>query len=112
MEVHPDRARQAIADGIEVVDGNAVDTPVLEAAGVASAEVLIIAIPEGFEGGAILERARRLNPDLRVIARAHSEAEAEHLRKLGSCDVVMGESAIASHMLAMLRQKGEVRKSV
>ena len=69
---------------------------------------MIIAIPEGFEAGAVLERARRFNPDLRVIARAHSDAEAEHLQKLGTCEVVMGESAIASHMVAMLRGRPAV----
>lgn len=102
IEDDPERARQAIGEGIEVVDGNALDDAVLEAAGLASAGVLIIAIPEGFEGGAVLERARRFNPGIRVIARAHSDAEAAHLRTLGGCEVVMGESAIASHMLAML----------
>lgn len=99
IEDDPERAREAIAQGIEVVDGNAVDDDVLEAAGVASADALILAIPEGFEAGAVLERARRFNPELRVIARAHSDAEAEHLQKLGTCEVVMGESAIAQLMV-------------
>ena len=109
IEDDPERARGAVEQGIEVVDGNAVDDEVLEAAGVDSAEVLIIAIPEGFEAGAVLERARRFNPELRVIARAHSDAEAAHLQKLGTCDVVMGESAIASHMVAMLQGDRTVR---
>ena len=103
IEDDPERARQAAAKGMEVVQGNAVDDDVLEAAGLPSAAVLIIAIPEGFEAGAVLERARRFNPELRVIARAHSDAEAEHLQRLGPCEVVLGESAIASHMLAMLQ---------
>ncbi|KRB79358.1 cation:proton antiport protein [Sphingomonas sp. Root710] len=103
IEDDAERARLAVAKGIEVVQGNAVEDDVLEAAGLPSAAVLIIAIPEGFEAGAVLERARRFNPRLRVIARAHSDAEAEHLQNLGACEVVMGESAIASHMLAMLK---------
>ncbi|KKC27730.1 YbaL family putative K(+) efflux transporter [Sphingomonas sp. SRS2] len=105
IEDDPERARNAAGQGIEVVQGNAVDDDVLEAAGLPSAAAMIIAIPEGFEAGAVLERARRFNPELRVIARAHSDAEAEHLQKLGTCEVVMGESAIASHMVAMLKGK-------
>ena len=108
IEDDPERAREAMAQGIEVVDGNAVDDAVLEAAGLPSADVLIIAIPEGYEAGAILERARRFSSDLRVIARAHSDAEAEHLQKLGTCEVVMGESAIAGAMLQLLKGKPAV----
>ena len=102
IEEDPERAAQAAGLGIEVVQGNAVDDEVLEAAGLASASVLIIAIPEGFEAGAVLERARRFKPEIRVIARTHSDAESAHLQKLGVCEVVMGESAIATQMLAML----------
>ncbi len=109
VEDDPDRAREAVAQGIEVVDGNAIDDDVLEAAGTASADVLIIAIPEGYEGGAVLERARKVNPELRVIVRAHSDAEAEHLQKLGPCEVVMGEAAIARQMVAILTGKDVVR---
>ena len=105
IEDDPDRARQAITQGIEAVEGNAIDDQVLEAGGLASASVLIIAIPEGFEAGAVLERARRFNPGVRVIARVHSDAEAQHLQKLGSCEVVLAESAIASQMLALLKEK-------
>ena len=109
VEDDAELARHAALKGIEVVEGNAIDDAVLEAAGVPSAAVLIIAIPEGFEAGAVFERARRFNPDLRVIARVHSDAEAKHLHKLGSCEVVMGESAIASHMLAMVKGEEPVR---
>jgi CPA2 family monovalent cation:H+ antiporter-2 len=42
-----------------------------------------------------------VNPELRVIARAHSDAEVEHLERLGAVDVVMGEREIAAKMLAI-----------
>ncbi|MBN9921100.1 NAD-binding protein, partial [Listeria monocytogenes] len=73
----------------------------LEAAGIAKAGTLLIAIPEGFEAGAIFEHARGLNPDIHVIARAHSDADAEHLKRLGVPEVVMGEREIASRMLSL-----------
>ena len=103
IEDDPERARQAATQWLEVVSGNAVEDAVLEAAGVSRAAAMIIAIPEGFEAGAVLERARRINPELRVIARAHSDAESDYLKKLGTCEVVMGESAIASSMVQMLK---------
>ena len=40
-------------------------------------------------------RARAANPVIDVIARAHSDAEVEHLKGLGADTVIMGEREIA-----------------
>jgi len=101
VEDQADIAEQAAKDGMEVVLGNATDARVLGEAGLASAAKLLIAIPEGFEGGAIAERARKMRPDIQIIARAHSDAEVEHLEKLGAGHVVMGERETAAKMLGL-----------
>jgi CPA2 family monovalent cation:H+ antiporter-2 len=75
----------------------------LAAANLASARILFVAIPAAFEAGQIVEQARRAKPDLNIVARAHFDAEVEHLRKLGANSVVMGEREIA---LAMLNYAG------
>ena len=94
-------ARQADTDGFNVLPGNALDPRTLEAAGIREASTLLLAIPEGFEAGAIFQHVRELNPHIRVIARAHSDAEVEHLQRLGVPDVVMGEREIAARMLSL-----------
>lgn len=99
IEDQPDIARLAREDGLEVVNGNATDPHVLNAAGIERATKLLIAIPEGFEGGAVAERARQLSPSLVIIARAHSDAEVGHLERLGADHVVMGEREIANQVL-------------
>ena len=101
IEDQTDMARQAEADGMKVIMANALEAHTLEAAGIRGASILLVAIPEGFEAGAVFERAREVNPKLRVIARAHSDAEVEHLERLGAVDVVMGEREIAAKMLAI-----------
>jgi len=53
-----DMAREAETAGLPVVRGNATEASVLHMAGIGRASKLLIAIPEGFEGGAIAERAR------------------------------------------------------
>jgi len=103
IETDVDRAARAEAEGYEVVRGEAVDPRILAAAGIERARALLIAVPEGFEGGAIYERARRLNLRVSVIARAHSDAEVLHLQKLGVPHVVMGERELAARMLALCR---------
>ena len=62
IEDQPDMARDAKAEGLDVVRGNAVDPEALKAAGIERAAKLLIAIPEGFEAGAIIEAARAINP--------------------------------------------------
>ena len=78
----------------------------LEEAGIRQAAKLVIAIPEGFEGGAIAEHARALNPGILVFARAHSDEEVEHLERLGVDHVVMGEREIARTLLALVAERG------
>ena len=72
---------------------------VIAAANLRAARCLLVAIPDAFEGGQVVEQARAINPSLPIIARAHSEAEIEHLKKHGANLVVMGEHEIAKAML-------------
>ncbi|EQB06365.1 YbaL family putative K(+) efflux transporter [Sphingobium indicum] len=101
IETDSDRAEEAEEAGLTVVRGSALEDRHLRAAGISEARRLLIAVPEGFEGGAIHEHARHLNPDLQVIARAHSDAEVRHLEGLGVPHVVMGERELAARMLAL-----------
>ncbi|PZV33753.1 YbaL family putative K(+) efflux transporter [Mesorhizobium kowhaii] len=83
------------ADGIETVAGNAANAEVFAAANPEGARRLILAIPNAFEAGQIVLRARAANPGINVIARAHSDAEVDHLKGLGADTVIMGEREIA-----------------
>ncbi len=89
----------ARAAGHVVLEGNAADAAVLAATVPAAARSLLVAIPDAFEGGSVVEQARRLAPSLPIIARAHSDAESRHLAHLGATTVVMGEREIARSMI-------------
>ncbi len=100
IEEQPEAIAAARRDGAEVLAGNAADPAVLAAAGLARATRLFVAIPESFEAGQVCEQARANNPDLPIIARAHSDAAVEHLAKCGATLTIMGEAEIARAMLA------------
>lgn len=102
IEDQSDVARTAGADGFQVVLGHAANPNVLDEAGIRQATKLIIAIPEGFEGGAIADRARQMNPNLMILARAHSDDEVDHLQRMGVNHVVMGEREIADRLLELV----------
>lgn len=99
VEMEREFGEKAAERGHEVVIGTAADDAVLEAAGVSSAARLFVAVADGFEGGIVVDKARKANPALEIIARAHSDAEAEHLTAHGANRVIMGEAEIARGML-------------
>lgn len=99
VEDRPEVAEAFAARGIEVVNGNAVDSDVMRAANTGRARHLFVAIPNAFEAGQILAGAVSANPQLRIHARAHSDEEVEHLRAHGAHVIIMGEAEIARGML-------------
>jgi CPA2 family monovalent cation:H+ antiporter-2 len=100
IEVEAERLAALKSAGIEVIVGNAVRPEVLAAANLASASRLVVAIPDGFEAANVVEEARRANPTMPIIARAHSEIDVERLTGLGATTVVLGEEEIARAMIA------------
>ncbi|HEY5965341.1 MAG TPA: YbaL family putative K(+) efflux transporter [Xanthobacteraceae bacterium] len=95
----PDNAERARQRGFETIAGNAADPEIVAAANLPAARCLLVAIPDAFEGGQVVDQARRLNTGLPIIARAHSEAEIEHLKKHGATAVVMSEHETAKAMI-------------
>ena len=59
-------------EGIEALEGNAADPAVIQAANLPEARCLLVAIPDAFEGGQVVQQAHAINPSLPIIARAHS----------------------------------------
>ena len=99
IEDAEDAFERAKAGPGEVIHGNASDRRVLAAANLGAARMLLVAIPNAFEAGQIVEQARAANPGLDIVARAHFDAEVEHLRQHGADLVIMGEREIARSML-------------
>jgi CPA2 family monovalent cation:H+ antiporter-2 len=84
---------------VSVISGNAVEDDVLAQAELPRAGWLFVTAPDAFESGQIIEQAKKLNPGITVIARAHSDAEVEHLKHYGADHVIMGERQIAEAMV-------------
>jgi monovalent cation:H+ antiporter-2, CPA2 family len=99
IEDNPEVAAKAAAAGCETIAGNAASAEILAAANARGARAIFIAIPNGFEAGQIVSQTREMEPTLRVVARAHSDVEVEHLRHFGADHVIMGEREIALAMI-------------
>ena len=106
IESDDERFAELKAQGIESISGNAADPEIIAAANLSAARCLLVAIPDAFEGGQVVEQARALNPRLNIVARAHSEAEVLHLEKHGASVVILGEHEIAHAMVELVSPGG------
>jgi len=93
--------------GHDAVLGNAVRASTQRAAGVASAEALIIAIPEPLNGGAIIDTAKKLNPDIVILARGIRDSDATYLMARGADRVILGVNEVADIMIDAVTPGGE-----
>ncbi|MBN8957656.1 MAG: Kef family K(+) transporter [Rhizobiales bacterium] len=100
VEDNADKTAQLREQGVETITGNAADPELVKALNLSAARCLLVAIPDGFEGGQVVAQARGINTDLPIIARSHSQDETAHLMKYGATRVVMGEEEIAKAMIA------------
>ncbi|OLP43400.1 cation:proton antiporter [Rhizobium oryziradicis] len=104
IEDSEQRVQELMAMEVPVIGGNATSERVLKLANLEAAKSIAIAIPNVFEAGNVVAKARATNPGLLVLGRAHSDAEIDHLMKQGADTVIMGEREIANGMLNRLNQ--------
>jgi len=90
--------------GTVAVSGNAAEPAVLIQAHIAEAAMLVIATPDPLNVRKMADTARRLNPDIEIVLRTHSEDELQLLRNEKMGMVFFGEEELAkgmaSHVLA------------
>jgi CPA2 family monovalent cation:H+ antiporter-2 len=97
---------QLQSKGVEVVAADTDPNAALKVANVSSARWLISTVPEAFESGNLIKRARAASPSIEIIARAHSDEAVEHLKRCGANLVIMGEReigrSIANHLVSQI----------
>ncbi len=97
-----DNVDKAHAAGIAAIRGSAAADAVLAEAQPDKARIAVLAIPQPLEAGEAIAKLRALNPELTVLARAHSEAEVEHLLEHGADAAVLAERELAFSLAEMI----------
>ncbi len=106
IDMEPDVLDLKPAEGLRIITGNAASPDVLARARLAEARLLLVAIPDPFEAGQVVDQARRLNPDLHIVARAHDDGDVAHLEGLGANLVLVAEREIAIRMAELALRRG------
>ncbi|WP_439616773.1 YbaL family putative K(+) efflux transporter [Shinella sp.] len=88
--------------GIEAIGEPAGNRGVLAQANIAGARWFVAAIPDAFAAGTLIEQARSANGALAIVARAASQAEADHLRQFGANHVIIAKDELAAAMSEQL----------
>ena len=96
---HVERAHAA---GIPGIRGSAASDKVLAEAHPERATIAVLAIPQPLESGEVLAKLRAINPNLTLLARAHSDAEVKHLLDHGADGTVMAERELAYSLAEMI----------
>ncbi|AMA64943.1 Inner membrane protein YbaL [Candidatus Arsenophonus lipoptenae] len=96
------RFEELSRNGFRSLIGNAVSKTLMRLARIDCAQTLLLTIPNGYEAGQIVEKARLLNPDLTIIVRAHYDDEIRYISERGANHIVVCEHEIAKTMAHFL----------
>ena len=91
VDVDPSRVDTARESEIPIVYGDATAEPVLEAAGVGEARLVLVTVPDAVGTRLVVERARALKPDVHIVVRSTSAEQLEDLSRLGVYEAVQPE---------------------
>src|SRR4028118_798335 len=87
VDVDPNKVEVAREEGIPLVYGDAAAEPVLEAAKIRSARMVVLATSDAVGTRLVVERAKALNPHARIVARSAGEEQLTDLGRLGVYEV-------------------------
>ena len=92
VDSNPERTDEAKDAGYPTVFGDAGAEPVLDAAGVRRARLVIVTIPDPVGARLVVERVRSINPNVHVVARSTTVEQLAELGRLGVYEAVHPES--------------------
>jgi CPA2 family monovalent cation:H+ antiporter-2 len=100
VELNMDAVRTLRQDGIDAIYGDATRIETLEASGIDKAGSLILGSAGMANCTEVIRAARRLNPAIRVLARASYLRDISALKDAGADRVYSGEGEVALAFIA------------
>jgi CPA2 family monovalent cation:H+ antiporter-2 len=91
LEINSRRVEEVKAYGFPMLFGDATKEVLLEAANISKASFLLITTPVTIISQAVVEQARKLNPQIVIIARAESVEQMKRLEELGVSHLIQPE---------------------
>lgn len=105
LERNPVTVATQKALGRDILEGDATDVETLRRAGLATTSVLALTIPDEDAVLSATALARRLRPEIYIIARTQYSSKGMKAAQLGADDVVKAEQAVALQFFDKLSQR-------
>jgi CPA2 family monovalent cation:H+ antiporter-2 len=99
IDADPDIVRNVRRRGVRCVFGDASSEHILDAAGVAGAALVVVAVPQVERAYLAVRHVRSRHPDVPILARAHTFADRDRLTSAGATEVIQPEVEAASTLI-------------
>ena len=88
--------------GMHAIAGDATHDETLEEAAIRKAVAIVVSVPDSFEARRIVQAARILKPDIKVLVRAHNDMEMHYFEEQSVDLAVTGPREIGRRMVEFL----------
>lgn len=105
IEMNPETVRQEKRNGINIIYGDAAQKAVLEHADIKTAKSIVITAGNPVSSWRIIEVAKRLNPDIHIIARTHFLDKIDSFYTLGADEVISDEFECSIELFSRVLDK-------
>lgn len=103
VDANRERVEVLRNNGYHAIAGDGGNEETLKEAMIGKAVAIAVAVPDSFEARRILESARKLNPDIKVMVRAHNDEELEYFSQRNVELALTGPKEIGRRMEEYLR---------
>ena len=108
IELNVQTVARLSAAGLPIIAGDAREEQILRQAGIERASVLAVMLPEQSDSLATVERARRINPNVKIIARCRYVSGGLEAHRLGADRTIVAEEAVARELLSMIQSQFQI----
>lgn len=103
IDANRERVESLRREGFHALVGDAGQKSVLREAMIEKALAVAISVPDSFEARRVIEAAKRLNPSIRILVRAHNDEEMGFFLRQNVDLAVTGPREISRRMMDYLR---------
>ena len=96
IERNAETVKRCLVAGLSIVEGDATDEQVLRRAGIETAALFAATMPNEHAVMEMVAQARRLNPNVKIVARCEYVSTGMKLTRRGADEVVIAEQVIAA----------------
>ena len=96
VELNPKTCERCQLGGVPIHAGDVTDPQVLRSAGIESASLVVIVIPDEKAALEATRQARELNRSVRIVTRCHFTSAGMTARTLGADEVIIAEQVVAN----------------